>query len=81
MNPELAKKISAIPEIKEFIAFIGGEILKLDQLADIKLTNADEIALEVKARQRAVDKLKEILFPLVNVDNRTLGGSNADYVV
>lgn len=83
MNPTLAKKLmSKVPELKDFIAFLSEEALKLNKLDDIKLTEPKEIAIEVLARQRAYEVIVKILDPLVNIQEiNPMGSSNKDFVV
>ena len=68
LDPKLAEKLMAdVPEMREFIAFISEEADKLNQIGEIKLTTAPEIALEVLAKQKAYNTLQDILSPLLNI--------------
>ena len=67
MNPKTVQKLmSDVAEMKEFISFLSQEAIKLNNLEDIKLENPIEIAVEVKARKKAFEKIMDILSPLVN---------------
>ena len=81
MNPKTVQKLmSDVAEMKEFISFLTQEATKLNNLEDIKLEDPIEIAVEVKARKKAFEKIMDILSPLVNtqeIQSNSLG----DYVV
>ena len=81
MNPKTIQKLmSDVVEMKEFISFLSQEAMKLNNLDDIKLEDPIEIAVEVKARKKAFEKIMDILSPLVNtqeIQSNSLG----DYVV
>lgn len=67
MNPATIKKLlENVPELRELIEFINSEVKKLNDLSDIKLTDDREIAVEVLARQRAIETLERILEPLIS---------------
>ena len=67
MNPKTVQKLmSDVAEMKEFISFLSQEAKQLNNLEDIKLENPIEIAVEVKARKKAFEKIMDILSPLVN---------------
>lgn len=67
MSPELAKKLmSDVPEMQDFVAFVQQEANKLNNLADISLTSPVDLAVEVKARQKAYEVLIGVLNPLLD---------------
>lgn len=80
ISPQTAKKIMTdVAEMKEFVAFLSEEALKLNNLDDIKLDDPIELAVEVKARKKAYEKIADILSPLVNTQE--ISRSNlGDYV-
>lgn len=83
MNPQTAKKLmSDIPEMQEFVEFLSAKAQELNNLADIPHTSAENIALEVRGRWLAHEKLLEILHPLVTIDMHTSGENTMkEYVV
>ena len=68
LEPKLAEKLmSEVPEMRVFCAFIAGEILNLDKVSDIKPETIESgYGIEVRARQLAILKLKDILSPLID---------------
>lgn len=85
MHPLLAQKLMIeVPEMKELLAFLIEKAEELDRIDDIAdLSDPEEIALEVKARRRAYEKLKLMLSPLLNSDTKEVGKSinNDDYAM
>jgi len=81
MNPILIKKLLEIPELQEFIVFLTKEANKLNDISDIKLNGAEEIAIEVKARKRASETITRILSPLINYQEIKPNFSNQEYIV
>lgn len=70
MNPKIASKLAQeVPEIKEFVSFIKQEIRKLDTTTDILLDDPIELAVEVKARKKAIEVLVSIMSPIVNAQD------------
>lgn len=81
MNPQTANKLaSEVPEIKEFISYIKGQIKLLNTVSDIRLDDPIELAVEVKGRQNAITTLLEILSPLVNGQDISINRDN-EYAV
>ena len=82
LNPQTAKKLFETQEGKVLIEFINETITSLDKVSDIKMDNAEEISIEIKGRKKAIEKLNEILYPLLLVENSDIiSGKNKDYVV
>lgn len=82
LDPKVSQKLLLdVPEMKAFVAFIAQEMAELNRLDNIEASLAEEIALEVKARQRAFAVLGEILQPLINSTVPTLPFDNKEYVV
>jgi len=50
---------------EEFKNWLTQNIKELDRVSDIEYTTEKEIAIEVKARKRAAEKLDKILSPLL----------------
>lgn len=65
MNPKAIKEILSTPAGKEFVKYLAEKAISLDTLEGIDLNNPTEATIEMKARQRAIDKLKEILSGLL----------------
>ncbi len=81
MDPAIAKKLmSQVPEMKGFVAFLIGEVKKLDMISTIESKVAEEIAIEVAGRKQAITVLTEIMKPLINTQDM-VGSDMADYVV
>lgn len=84
MNPETLEKLNSdAPEFTELRHYIYGKIQELESIHGIQdLPDAEQQALEVKARIRAFGKLVEIFTGLIPVDKRMkTGGTNKDYVI
>lgn len=83
MKPETIQKLTSdVPELKELIAFLIEEAGKLNNLSNLNMDMPyDQVAIEVKARQRAYEKIGDILHPLLNVQPKIEGIKNEDFVV
>ena len=81
LNPELARKlVDERPEMQEFITHVLEESMKLNTIEDIGMVDINDIAVEVLARKRALEKLTEILSPLINIQNNAImGTTNKDF--
>lgn len=70
MEPKLAQKLMKNKEMNDFVAFLSGEVNKLNTIVDIdeKMLSpiTQDIVVEIRARKLAFDKLIEILNPLLN---------------
>ena len=73
MNPKTAKTISGSESGKELIKFIRITILGIDS-CKTTLTNPVEISIEMKAREKAIEKLNAILKPLLDSGVETSEG-------
>lgn len=81
MNPETASKLmEQFPEMQEFVAYIKTQAKSLHNLSEITMTGPVEVAVEVKARQKASEILLAILDPLINKQEMDRG-IDEDYVV
>lgn len=56
-----AKGLMTSPHGKDLAIYLGESILEMDCVSDIKSDNPQEVAVEVKARKVAVEKLQNIL--------------------
>lgn len=82
MDPAVAKRLLEHPETEKLVIFLKGKTLELNNLHDIQALSENQIAIEVLARQRAYQKLVEILDPFLTADIHTLDESTMkDYVV
>ncbi len=79
MDPKIVNKLlENVPELKDFISYIKGEVLKLDSLSSIEEDKLTEV--EIRARKRATEVLVSILYPLINTQE-TSGVSKSEYDV
>ena len=68
MTPEEIKKLQEnVPELRSLVRFLAIEANKLNTLDGLEGLEITERAYEVTARLRAYNKLKDILAPLVTV--------------
>ena len=82
MTPEVIKKLQKnVPELRELVLFLAKKANELNTLEGLEGLEITERAYEVTARLRAYDKLKDILAPLVNVEEELSTGNNSEYVV
>jgi hypothetical protein len=82
MEPASLKKLSDTAEGRDLVAYLARLIDSLDSNADITLTDDREIAIEVKARIRAQEKLRYALSTLLTArEHGTLEGTADDYSV
>lgn len=65
LDPKVAKAIKESEAGRAFISFIAGHLLALDSVSGIDLDDPNEIAVEVKGRKRAKEKLELILSGLL----------------
>ena len=65
MNPKAIKEILSTPAGKEFAKYLAEKAISLDTLEGIDLNNPTEATIEMKARKRALNKLKKILSGLI----------------
>lgn len=65
MNPKLIKALLDIPAGKELAKYIGEMILSLDTISGIPIDSPNGAVIEMRGRQLAGDKLKEIFSGLI----------------
>lgn len=61
MNQKIAQQLVKTPEGQAFIDYLKKKINELDTVGGVIVTDPVEIAVEIKARGMALQKLKEIL--------------------
>jgi hypothetical protein len=82
MKPETIKKLQKnVPELKELVLFLAQKANELNTLDGLEGLEITERAYEVTARLRAYEKLRDILAPLVDVQQELSTGNNAEYIV
>lgn len=74
MHPDTVKKLNDSDEFRELQRYLAEKALELNYLGDIALKDSNEIAVEVLARQRAYEKLTQILRDFVP-QNTIAGGA------
>lgn len=69
LSDETVKKLKDSAETRELLAFIREEYDKMDSVSDVGPTPSlpQVIAVEVRARQEAMKKLKAILDPFMDM--------------
>lgn len=65
MNPKTIKALLETKAGQELAKYIGETILSLDTISGIPIDNPDVALLEMRSRQIAGDKLKEIFQGLI----------------
>lgn len=81
MKPEIIKQIVNSQGGQELVAYLKAKIKELDSIRGITSTGSEEIAVEVKARERAQEKLLEILEMLLSTEVVHKGIDPDEYVV
>lgn len=82
INHETLKRIMSTPEGIELGKYIGSLILSLDTLEGIDKNNPEEATIEMKARQKAIEKLKTLFSTLIFSENDPSTGKNeGEYVM
>ena len=82
MEPTLAKKLmTGSKDVQKFVVFISKEIKKLDTLDEIETDDPIKVAIEIKARKLAFNKLKDILEPLLDISEDKVKFNGKEYVV
>lgn len=69
LDPKVAQVIAESEAGKSFITFLAGCAFELDSISGIDLTDPNELAIEVKARQRAKEKFEKVLGSLLASPN------------
>lgn len=80
MEHTIAKKLSDSKEVQAFISHVKIEIEMLDKIGEINTDNPEVLALEIKARKIAHDKLIDILEPLLDISDLKVNFSNKEYI-
>lgn len=81
LEPKVAKALMAdIPELVQFRAHLLEETLKLNQLDSLQQVAPPDMAIEVLARLRALDVIKRILAPVINIQDGLVGINSSEYV-
>jgi len=66
LDPQTVQKLMKSKEIREFVSSLSMEVEKLNTIAEIETENPVEVAIEIKARKLAFEKLTTILEPFLN---------------
>ncbi len=82
MEPKITQELLKLPEVQEFRSFLVRKLAELRDIQNIlKLDDANELALEVKARLRASEVVAEILGDLLPVEERAIMSDNKEYII
>lgn len=81
LQQTIQKLNSESPEFRELLQYLAEEAQKLNSLEGLGLVNISERGLEVTARLRAYETLREILKNLVDIDNSVKHEIDDEYVV
>lgn len=66
LDPAKAKRLLETTDGKELFKYIAQQLHSIDSVSDIKPTDPVEVAVEVRARAIATEKLQNILGALVS---------------
>lgn len=81
MNPEAVKKILDSPIGKEMVRYMEEKVKELDSIKGIDMNDPTHAAIEMKARQRAAEKLREILTPFGLVTEKITSQNKNEYAM
>lgn len=81
MDPKLAKRLMEIPEMATFCQWLDEEAAKLNTIAGIVSEVPELVAIEVKARKLAHEKLLDILEPLLGAQHGPRTPVSAEYAI
>ena len=80
LDPKIVEKLLKSRAVKVFIVFIEKEMNKLNTIVDIEAETPELVAIEIKARKLAHNKLTDILDPLLNTQTRSENFNSKEYV-
>ena len=80
LDPQTVQKLMKSKEIREFVSFLSMEVGKLNTIAEIETENPVEVAIEIKARKLAFEKLTTILEPFLNSREERKAFNKNEYI-
>lgn len=87
MEPDQIKNLLSIADFNNFLEFLALECDKLNSLQDLPgsslstMADAMEMAIEVRSRFRAYERIKSLLKPFVPIGNVSSGVDPKEYTV
>jgi len=70
MDPKIAKRLmETVPEMEDFIVYLKATIKEVDSVFSMGEIPFSDIQVEVRARRLAIEKLVDIMKPLVNLQD------------
>lgn len=70
LSDELIKRLKEDPYVNQYLEYVVGKILELDSLKDLKKMSVKKAGETAKARAIAIEKLREIISPLVDFSEK-----------
>jgi len=80
LDPQTVQKLMKSKEIREFVSSLSMEVEKLNTIAEIETENPVEVAIEIKARKLAFEKLTTILEPFLNSREERKAFNKNEYI-
>ena len=80
MDPAFAQDISQNTKFRNFLNFLVAEKDKFNSLDGLENKTPDELAIEVKARELAFNKKKEVLKPTLEASKLDINFNNKEYI-
>jgi len=80
LDPQTVQKLMKSKEIREFVSFLSGEVGKLNTIAEIETEDPVQVAIEIKARKLAFEKLTTILEPFLNSREERKAFNKNEYI-
>lgn len=81
MDPQVALKLSTNRGVSTLIKYLIEEMKTLNSLEDLALSDPKILAIEIKARKLAFEKIKEVIDPILNVKGVELQFRKDEYLV
>lgn len=81
MDAKVANRIAKSADGQLLVKYLIKKVAELDTVLDLKIDDPIALAVEVKARERAVGKLREILEILLAGNETVDNPDPAEYVV
>ena len=80
MDPAVAQDIAKNRKVQKLLKFLVEEMDKLNSIDDIELGDPVLVAIEVKARKLAFNKIKEVIKPILEASKIELKFNRQDYI-
>lgn len=81
MDPKIALDLSKNRKVNIFMKYLLQEMEKFNSLDGLEDKDKESLAIEVKARELAFNKMKEVVQPILKASGTTITFNKNDYLV